>query len=56
MLSDIVRILLVEDEPLIASFVSRGLRAEGYMTATAASGDEPWPNSPSASGISSCST
>ena len=33
-------ILLVEDEPLIASFVSRGLRAEGYMTAVAASGDE----------------
>jgi len=40
MLSDVVRILLVEDEPLIASFVSRGLRAEGYMTAVAASGDE----------------
>ena len=36
----VVRILLVEDEPLIASFVSRGLRAEGYMTAIAASGDE----------------
>jgi two-component system, OmpR family, response regulator len=35
-----VRILLVEDEPLIASFVSRGLRAEGYATAIAASGDE----------------
>ena len=40
MLADVVRILLVEDEPLIASFVSRGLRAEGYMTAVAASGDE----------------
>jgi two-component system, OmpR family, response regulator len=35
-----VRILLVEDEPLIASFVSRGLRAEGYATSIAASGDE----------------
>ena len=40
MLSHVVRILLVEDEPLIASFVSRGLRAEGYVTAVAASGDE----------------
>jgi len=40
MLSGVVRILLVEDEPLIASFVSRGLRAEGYMTAVAATGDE----------------
>jgi two-component system, OmpR family, response regulator len=38
--SDVVRILLVEDEPLIASFVSRGLRAEGYATAVAATGDE----------------
>ena len=36
----VVRILLVEDEPLIAGFVSRGLRAEGYLTAVAASGDE----------------
>ena len=36
----VVRILLVEDEPLIATFVSRGLRAEGYVTAVAASGDE----------------
>ncbi len=36
----VVRILLVEDEPLIASFVSRGLRAEGYATAVAATGDE----------------
>ncbi len=35
-----VRILLVEDEPLIASFVSRGLRAEGYTTSIAAGGDE----------------
>ena len=40
MLGGDVRILLVEDEPLIASFVSRGLRAEGYATAIAASGDE----------------
>ncbi len=40
MLADVVRILLVEDEPLIATFVSRGLRAEGYVTAVAASGDE----------------
>jgi DNA-binding response OmpR family regulator len=37
---EVVRILLVEDEPLIASFVSRGLRAEGYSTSIAASGDE----------------
>src|SRR5579871_944140 len=36
----VVRILLVEDEPLIASFVSRGLRAEGYATSIAPSGDE----------------
>jgi DNA-binding response OmpR family regulator len=35
-----VRILLVEDEPLIATFVSRGLRAEGYTTSVAATGDE----------------
>jgi DNA-binding response OmpR family regulator len=35
-----VRILLVEDEPLIAKFVSRGLRAEGYTTSVAATGDE----------------
>ncbi len=40
MLADVVQILLVEDEPLIASFVSRGLRAEGYATAVAGSGDE----------------
>ncbi len=40
MLSTDVRILLVEDEPLIASFVSRGLRAEGYTTSIAAGGDE----------------
>jgi two-component system copper resistance phosphate regulon response regulator CusR len=40
MLWAVVRILLVEDEPLIASFVSRGLRAEGYATSIAASGDE----------------
>ena len=36
----VVRILLVEDEPLIASFVSKGLRAEGYATSVAATGDE----------------
>ena len=36
----VVRILLVEDEPLIASFVGRGLRAEGYATSVAASGDD----------------
>jgi DNA-binding response OmpR family regulator len=39
-LGEVVRILLVEDEPLIASFVSRGLRAEGYITSVAGSGDE----------------
>jgi two-component system, OmpR family, copper resistance phosphate regulon response regulator CusR len=38
--SPVVRILLVEDEPLIASFVGRGLRAEGYATSVAANGDE----------------
>jgi DNA-binding response OmpR family regulator len=37
--SPAVRILLVEDEPLIASFVGRGLRAEGYTTSVAPSGD-----------------
>jgi len=30
-----VRLLIVEDEPLIARFVSRGLRAEGYTVVTA---------------------
>jgi DNA-binding response OmpR family regulator len=35
-----VRILLVEDEHLIARFVSRGLRAEGYTTSIAADGHE----------------
>ena len=35
-----MRILLVEDEPLIASFVGRGLRAEGYATSVAIGGDE----------------
>jgi DNA-binding response OmpR family regulator len=35
-----VRILLVEDEHLIARFVSRGLRAEGYTTSIAADGNE----------------
>src|SRR6185437_6264001 len=36
----VVQILLVEDEPMIASFVSRGLRAEGYATAVAGNGDD----------------
>jgi len=40
MLCVVVRILLVEDEPLIASFVARGLRAEGYATSVATSGDD----------------
>ena len=35
-----MRILLVEDEHLIARFVSRGLRAEGYTTSIAADGHE----------------
>jgi DNA-binding response OmpR family regulator len=35
-----VRILLVEDEHLIARFVRRGLRAEGYTTSIAADGHE----------------
>lgn len=34
-----MRILLAEDEPLIARFVARGLQAEGYHTAVAADGD-----------------
>ena len=40
MLAGVVQILLVEDEPLIASFVSRGLRAEGYSTVIAGNGDD----------------
>jgi two-component system, OmpR family, response regulator len=34
-----MRILLAEDEPLIARFIARGLQAEGYHTATAGDGD-----------------
>ena len=57
MLDGVVRILLVEDEPLIASFVSRGLRAEGYTTSIAAGGDEAVRRAPAnASGTSSSST
>jgi two-component system, OmpR family, response regulator len=40
MLAVAVRILLVEDEPLIASFVCRGLKAECYVTSVAPSGDD----------------
>jgi DNA-binding response OmpR family regulator len=34
-----MRILLAEDEPLIARFIARGLRAEGYHTTVAGDGD-----------------
>ena len=34
-----MRILLAEDEPLIARFVARGLQAEGYHTTVAGDGD-----------------
>jgi DNA-binding response OmpR family regulator len=34
-----VRILVVEDEPLIARFLARGLRSEGYTIAVAADGE-----------------
>ena len=35
-----MRILVVEDEPAIAEFVERGLRAEGYSVDRAGDGDE----------------
>ena len=35
-----MRILIVEDEALIAGFVARALRAEGYATQVAADGDQ----------------
>jgi DNA-binding response OmpR family regulator len=34
-----MRILLAEDEPLIARFIARGLHAEGYHTTVAGDGD-----------------
>ncbi len=34
-----MRILIVEDEPLIARFVARGLRSEGYTVAIATDGE-----------------
>ena len=34
-----MRILLAEDEPLIARFIARGLQAEGYHTTVAGDGD-----------------
>ena len=37
-----VHILLVEDEPLIANFVARGLSAEGYSPVVAGDGDDAW--------------
>lgn len=37
-----MHILLVEDEPLIANFVARGLSAEGYTPAVATDGEEAW--------------
>jgi DNA-binding response OmpR family regulator len=36
----VARILIVEDEERIASFVSKGLRAEGHLTRTVADGKE----------------
>src|SRR5437868_2960479 len=33
------RVLVIDDEPGILNFVSRGLRAEGYAVDTAADGD-----------------
>jgi DNA-binding response OmpR family regulator len=36
----VARILIVEDEQRIASFVSKGLRADGHLTTTAADGNE----------------
>jgi len=35
-----MRVLIVEDEPAIADFVSRGLRAEGHAVSVAADGLE----------------
>jgi DNA-binding response OmpR family regulator len=35
-----VPILIVEDEPLIVSFLAKGLRAEGYAPISAGNGDE----------------
>jgi CheY-like chemotaxis protein len=34
------RILIVEDEPRIASFLEKGLRANGFLTTVAADGDK----------------
>jgi DNA-binding response OmpR family regulator len=36
----VARILIVEDEPRIASFVAKGLRADGYVATVAADGRE----------------
>jgi DNA-binding response OmpR family regulator len=35
-----VRILVIEDEPAIADFLERGLRAEGYSVISASNGEE----------------
>ncbi len=40
LVSGSMRILIVEDEALIAGFVARALRAEGYATQVAADGDQ----------------
>ena len=37
-----LRILVVEDDPEIADFVSRGLREEGFTVESAADGDDAW--------------
>ena len=37
-----MRVLVVEDDPAIASFLSRGLREAGYAVDVAADGHEVW--------------
>jgi DNA-binding response OmpR family regulator len=36
------RILIIEDEPRIAAFLEKGLRAKGFLTAIAQGGWEAW--------------
>src|SRR2546428_833421 len=35
-----MKVLVVEDEPAIADFIERGLRAEGYVVEVATDGDD----------------
>ena len=37
-----MRILVVEDEKKVASFIKRGLEEEGYAVDVAADGEEAW--------------